>query len=336
MTPLYFSAVLVWIFPINDAVTVSLTLFYSKNCHSRNFGTRDLRQANLPHAADLSLTPTRAAGTAPSSPQGRVASPPLASSKSSPPPSFLGRPSPLFASATVGRRDAGALGDAPTSPGPLLRPTRVLSPTRGAFSTDSEQTDSTDNTTDQGSDDSHFTPSHAGRSEGGLPRTVPLTGTPDRVPSPTKRPVPISNSPATLSRANTLGGNGATGMRRIAPLAASTTGTRYGAALMGDLRSTPTGSPVRQWGGGSPQCPRCNKNVYFAEQVRLTSKAVCPPFKLTVVGIIDEGDWQDMAQSVPSLLGVWHVARFEPPHGKRWCSFLPSVLQQGLRASLLF
>jgi hypothetical protein len=204
-------------------VTVSLTLFYSKNCHSRNFGTRDLRQANLPHAAvGLSLSPTRAAGTAPSSPQGRVASPPLASSKSSPPPSALGRPSPLFASATVGRKDAGALGDAPTSPGPLLRPTRVLSPTRGAFSTDSEQTDSTDNTTDQGSDDSHFTPSHAGRSEGGLPRTVPLTGTPDRVPPPlpSAQPPYRTGSPATLGRANTLGGNGATvcvGLHRWLP-----------------------------------------------------------------------------------------------------------------------
>ncbi|KAI0297915.1 hypothetical protein BC826DRAFT_1123942 [Russula brevipes] len=253
----------------HDEQVVSLILFYSKNCHSRNFGTRDLRQANLPHAAvGLSLTPTRAAGTAPSSPQGRVASPPLAYSKSSPPPPSLGRPSPLFASAT----GCGCAWDGPTSPGPLLRPTRVLSPTRGAFSTDSEQTDSADNTTDQGSDDSHFTPSHAGRSEGGLPRTVPLTGTPDRVPSPTKRPAPISNSPATLGRANTLGGNGATGTRRIAPLAVSTTGTRYGAALMGDLRSTPTGSPVRQWGGGSPQCPRCNKNVYFAEQMKAIGK----------------------------------------------------------------
>lgn len=147
----------------------------------------------------------------------------------------------------------------------------MLSPTRTTFNVaDPEQTDDTDGTTtDQGSDDSQFTPSHAGRSENGLPRTVPLAGTPDLVPSPTKRLAPtLSGSPATLGRAHSISGNGAIGTRRIAPLAASTTGTRYGAALMGELRSTPTGSPVRQWGGGTPQCPRCDKNVYFAEQVR--------------------------------------------------------------------
>ena len=168
-------------------------------------------------------------------------------------------------------------GDAASSPGPLLRPTRMLSPTRGGFGAESEQTDSTDNPTDQGSDDSHsITPSHVGRSEGGLPRTIPLVGTPDRAGSPTKRPSPTLNISATLGRANSFGGNGAAGARRITPLSPSTTGTRYGAALMGELRSTNTGSPVRQWGGGTPQCPRCAKNVYFAEQVRpLTKLLAC-------------------------------------------------------------
>jgi len=148
---------------------------------------------------------------------------------------------------------------------------RMLSPTRGTFSADSEKMDDTDNT-DQGSDDSQFTPSHVGRSEGGLPRTVPLVSTPDRAASPTRRTVPTLGSPATLGRVNTFNGNVITGTRGIAPLAASTTGTRYGAGLMGELRSTPTGSPGRQWGGGTPQCPRCTKNVYFAEQVKAIGK----------------------------------------------------------------
>jgi len=249
---------------------VFLTPLSSKNCHRKNFGTRDLRQANLPHASDvLSLTPTRAKEGSPPSPEHRVESPPLSPSKPSPPSSAApGRPGPLFSSTTFGRKDTGAFKDAASSPRPLLRPTRVLSPTRAAFSADPEPTDSTDTSTDQGSDDSHFTPSRAGRSEGGLPRTVPLAGTSDRAPSPSKRPSPtFDNSPATIGRAHTLGGNGAAGMRRIVPLAPSTTGTRYGAALVGELRSTPTGSPVRQWGGGTPQCPRCSKKVYFAEQV---------------------------------------------------------------------
>jgi hypothetical protein len=225
----------------------------------------------LPHATkDLSLTPTRAAVTSPPSPQRRIASPPSSPSRPSPPQSAPGRSGTLFSSTPLGRKDTKVFGDFTSSPGPLLRPTRVLSPTRTAFvATDSEQIDSTDNTTDQGSDDSHFMPSHTGRSENGLPRTVPLAGTPDLVPSPTKSLAPtLSGSPATLGRAHSISGNGAIGPRRIAPLAASTTGTRYGAALMGELRSTPTGSPMRQWGGGTPKCPRCDKNVYFAEQVR--------------------------------------------------------------------
>ncbi len=185
----------------------------------------------------------------------------------------------MFPSLTINRKDTGAFGDSPSSPGPLLRPTRVLSPTRGSFNADSEQIDATDNTTDQGSDDSQFTPSHVGHSENGLPRTVPLTvtgtGSPDRMPTDTKRTVPAPTSTGslgTLGRAHSI--NGANGARRVAPLAASTTGTRYGAALMGELRSTPTGSPVRQWGGGTPQCPRCNKNVYFAEQVRSLERSL--------------------------------------------------------------
>jgi hypothetical protein len=276
-------------------VIIILILLHSKNCHSKNFGTRDLRQANLiDTSVDLSLTPSpgrtspssphgRTGRTSPPSPYNRVSSPTLSSpSKNSPPPYTSGRSGPLFSPTTVGRKDTGIFGDAASSPGgPLLRPTRMLSPTRGAYSSDSEQIDSADNTTDQGSDDLPLTPSHVGRSEGGLPRTMPLAaaGTPDRAASPTKRLIPILDGPATLGRANSFTGTGASaspGARRIAPLAASTTGTRYGAGLMGELRSTATGSPVRQWGGGTPQCPRCTKNVYFAEQVRDTA----PPLPL--------------------------------------------------------
>jgi hypothetical protein len=43
-----------------------------------------------------------------------------------------------------------------------------------------------------------------------------------------------------------------------------------------------------------------------------------------------ESRWQDVAQSMYSLLGVWHVPRFQPSHRERWVTFLPSMLQQGL------
>jgi len=165
---------------------------------------------------------------------------------------------------TVTRKDTGNSGDAASSPGPLLRPTRVLSPIRANFVA---ETDTTDHAAEDEGDDLQFTPSHTGRSEGGLPRTVPLAGTPKRADSPTKRPSPATASASTLGRALSIGGT-----RRVAPLVASSTGTRYGAALSGEFRSTPTGGAARQWGGGTPQCPGCNKSVYFAEQVKAIGK----------------------------------------------------------------
>lgn len=71
---------------------------------------------------------------------------------------------------------------------------------------------------------------------------------------------------------------GGTPQQSGSPLVTTPTGTRYGTALSngayvssltgnGTLTPTVTGSP-RKWGAGTPVCPRCSKNVYFAEQVR--------------------------------------------------------------------
>ncbi|KAI0299003.1 hypothetical protein B0F90DRAFT_1912426 [Multifurca ochricompacta] len=206
---------------------------YCKNCHSKNFGTRDLRQANLPHkAGDPTLSPSRATGPSTSSPQNPVTSPAILPSGPFPPPQAMRRKGPFFLQP------------------PLLRPTRVLSPTRGAFSADLEQSEA---------------PTTLRRKEA----TTTLYAIPS---SPTRRPTSSSDAPATLGRALSLSANEATGTRRINPLTASTTGTRYGAALTGELRATPTGGAARQWGSGTPQCPRCNKSVYFAEQVKAIGK----------------------------------------------------------------
>lgn len=236
-----------------------LTASYSKNCHSKMFGTRDLRQANLPHHAagpSPSVSPS-------STPQRPLASPPSSPSLTPPPQTSAGKGT-LFPM-TVGRKDTGNIsGD---SPGPLLRPTRVLSPTRANFIANTEELDTiTDHAAEDEGDDIQFTPSHTGRSEGGLPRTVPLSGTPNRADSPTKLSTPATVGPLTLGRALSVSGNGSPGPRRVAPLVASSTGTRYGAALTGELRSTPTGGATRRW-GNAPQCPSCSKSVYFAEQV---------------------------------------------------------------------
>ncbi|TRM63357.1 hypothetical protein BD626DRAFT_496402 [Schizophyllum amplum] len=54
----------------------------------------------------------------------------------------------------------------------------------------------------------------------------------------------------------------------LQPLTHTQTGSRYGAAL--GLRATPTGN---KWTpSANPQCPRCGKSVYFAEQVRAASR----------------------------------------------------------------
>ena len=99
--------------------------------------------------------------------------------------------------------------------------------------------------------------------ENRLPRTVPL--------SPSKS---YSGAPRTVGR-----GGCASNDRPVSPLKhystgiapsggvnslkETSTGTRYGAALGG------TASPAKTWelGGTTPVCPRCGKNVYFAEQV---------------------------------------------------------------------
>lgn len=56
----------------------------------------------------------------------------------------------------------------------------------------------------------------------------------------------------------------------VTPLKQTSTGTRYGVALKGGVGVNVTGSASpspRKWGVGTPVCPKCMKNVYFAEQV---------------------------------------------------------------------
>jgi len=60
----------------------------------------------------------------------------------------------------------------------------------------------------------------------------------------------------------------------VTPLKQTSTGTRYGVALKGvGVNMTGSASPSpRKWGVGTPVCPRCMKNVYFAEQVKAVGK----------------------------------------------------------------
>ncbi|EMD35099.1 hypothetical protein CERSUDRAFT_157930 [Gelatoporia subvermispora B] len=233
---------------------------YCKICHVKNFGTRDLRQANLPHRDSISSQGTGRSLSPPASPR-RAASPPGTSTSAAPPPlpvrrTMTGGGSPF----------PRPLASTTASPTPILRPTRMLSPTRPTFSPSPPLPE-------EGSDEAYdpppvratAMPSHTGR-VGALPRTVPLTPSRAAVSAgSTPSPPPSSTTKPTTS----TGPSAVPTMRMAVPLVPRPTGTRYGAALggSGSLAPVPTGSG-RTWGGGTPRCPRCSQAVYFAEQVR--------------------------------------------------------------------
>ena len=235
----------------------------SKQCHIKNFGTRDLRHANLPDRNEV------------------FASPPTSPSR---PATYLpqsGTPPP--------RNTAPALPPRTMSP-PIFRPTRALSPTRAAgaertISAAAELQTVANGAVNAADEDDwdppviHNTPSHAGRSAGGLPRTVALDSSmtgPPRAASPLKEPPsPVRARPmstgSSVGYASAAQESPALGGRMTIPLTPTRTGPRYGGVL-----GARTGSPItpastgRTWGspGGNPACGKCGKTVYFAEQVR--------------------------------------------------------------------
>jgi hypothetical protein len=63
-----------------------------------------------------------------------------------------------------------------------------------------------------------------------------------------------------------------TGELATKPLTRTATGTRYGNVLGNGDNLTNSPSP-KKWGSVNPACPRCNKSVYFAEQVRAIGRS---------------------------------------------------------------
>ncbi|KAF9460469.1 hypothetical protein BDZ94DRAFT_1265974 [Collybia nuda] len=281
---------------------------YCKSCHVKNFGTHDLRQANLP------VVPYRE-GPAPESPP---ASPTRGNGSSVP---------PRIASPVRVLSTGGSYSNSSMLVAPRLRPNRSLatSPISGSFSHAEVDTASPDNrppgvvesdpdidaeeerdTVDQPtSQASPFpksrpppltavytgTPTNTGRpGHGGIPRTVPLSPTrtgnygtrPRHFPSRSVGSINmvqgIADNNGFPDAMSVVGSGGDIRQREvesdiIRPLAPSATGTRYGVALGGGvpIQTTGSGSP-RKWGAGTPTCPRCGRSVYFAEQVKAVGK----------------------------------------------------------------
>ncbi|KIM77398.1 hypothetical protein PILCRDRAFT_76713 [Piloderma croceum F 1598] len=243
----------------------------SKTCHVKNFGIRDLRQANLPHRQDSNST------------QGAHSTSPVKSNDI--PFSSTDRqsisPVPAQSTGASGTRTGRTI-----SPSSVLRPNRTLSPNKREIASTPESdelleaVEQDDTVDDQAQFTSRARPvtptftgtsTNSGRTVTGFPRTVPLS------PSKTGQNHPLVDQdgasssppkflPATLGRSSS-----STSARSFEkanmPVKQTSTGTRYGAALGG---APP--SPVRQWGAGTPQCPTCSKNVYFAEQVKAIGK----------------------------------------------------------------
>ncbi|KAL0577171.1 hypothetical protein V5O48_004810 [Marasmius crinis-equi] len=178
---------------------------YCKSCHVKNFGTRDLRQANLPQA-------------------------PRRSSSTSPPPPAIRSPTGITFS---------------------LQPNRSLSPTKqlSAEGNDPEAEEAQDTVQDD-------FPS---------PRRLSFESpaSPQRITTNTRVPVTLGRSSSAIPASMVDAMN--------KPLTQTATGTRYGAAL-GGISTNMTGSSPRKWGGGTPSCPKCEKSVYFAEQVKAIGK----------------------------------------------------------------
>ena len=224
----------------------------SKSCHIKNFGTRDLRHANLPHRDDLPSSPTRAGQPPPLPP--RVTSPIRVD-----PPAPLLRPTRSLATSPTGIRpptfprssaNKDGEGDAATSsahdPTSPSAPPRALSPS-GKFGM----------------------PTNSGRHGlGSFPRTVPLSPTKSAPLNTELNPDPNSPPPS-VSRPLHNASRSVESIPPVSALAPTATGTRYGALLNPtnvNLTGNSDGSP-RRWGTDTPVCPRCSRNVYFAEQV---------------------------------------------------------------------
>lgn len=195
---------------------------------------------------------------------------------------------------------------------PLLKPTRSLvtspngirSPTFPRGVVDIERTSDKDGEGDTATSPAHDCaspsappralsplgktnmPTNSGRhGQGNFPRTIPLS--PNKSVQPSSDPDPSPKSPSPVPRPLHNYSRSVESIPLVSNLVPTTTGTRYG-ELLNRASVNLTGSSgisARRWGADTPTCPRCSRNVYFAEQVSaLFSTALLVRNLMLVIG----------------------------------------------------
>ncbi|KAH7868305.1 uncharacterized protein C8R40DRAFT_845531 [Lentinula edodes] len=209
---------------------------YCKSCHVKNFGTRDLRQANHPYRA---RSPSLSLGkTSNGQPQRSFFPPP---SPTHPPPFATGN-------GYLPQSQANKSISPATSSLPHNDETVFVGISNNLDEECEEGRDSAESLTRK-TVESPFKSSY--RNPTGLSQIV---GDDD-----TAAVAAIDKFRSTVGRSGAM-----------RPITQTPTGTRYGVALGGPVAHI-TGSP-RKWGGETPNCPKCGKSVYFAEQVKAVGK----------------------------------------------------------------
>lgn len=242
---------------------------YCKTCHVRNFGTRDLRHANLPHRNDMATpsplpaSPVRNSFPAPTFMRGESVD--------------LSQRQGVQSTVRAHNTDVGCYANGATSPLPILKANSVLparynrSPINPIVELGSETTTQPVNTIlhckevgEETLTESTSPPAltFAGTATstvriGDMPRTVPLSPTKSASNGTDVTSTPKLSS-VTLARSSSS---------PMTPLQSTSTGTRYGVAFGN------SGTPVKVFSAGTtPTCPRCGKSVYFAEQMKAIGK----------------------------------------------------------------
>ena len=223
-----------------------------------NFGTRDLRHANLSHRAGSHSLPP--------SPAKVHTLPPANTSQRDP----ILSPAPTYANNLIpGSERTSHSPTAPFRSEPLPSTISVSDVFSDNDSKNSQDDLAPDiNTTNSAQEDHRYQVGAASKS----PRNnVGSVGESDRARhshsnSLDTLPPPLRFFPSALNNAPSPLMSTFTGTPMVM---GSTTGTRYGAALTGQ----PTGSSMaRALGSTTPICGKCGKSVYFAEQVKAAGK----------------------------------------------------------------